>query len=658
MGNEEKTDIVDYCARRKIDFKFIPSYSLWQGGLYEKMIHVFKISFKHALNNRRLKIQEILTIAKESEAIVNSRPLTYVSEENYVPPLRPIDFLRPWTPISMPRLSEPETEWTARTATKEQLLQEWKTTNETLNRFGSRWCSEYLTSLREQYRTTHPHPRCFSEFTPKKDDIVLIQDKTLERGQWQIGQITSSPRTATKEQLLQEWKTTNETLNRFWSRWCSEYLTSLREQYRTTHPHPRYFSESTPKKDDIVLIQDKTLERGQWQIGQITSSSDGFQRSAEVRLPSRRLITRPINQLYKFEVESGKEHETEQSTASPDTPTQNGKGHPMMTRSKTLLKNAATLLTLITIFTSCGTTDAKTRCPSELTVPKTVIYATNCVSKGVAIAKYQLDGKDKLCCTSSRTASSKVSAIPFEIASYVPSHVCSFQPSSKCDSKKKIGTFNQVELYDGTLLVVPELHIAIKEYLDPEDFVCFDLEGSQQPPKQPYTGTSYFCDKNECHDNAPLFCTFGAPSAIFTTPTGSFVMKAWGITTRTYYGHLPYTSPNVTISITCVKGGAEVTTNLPVDALEACIGNYCLFVTNSTDSQVIFPTSLIAFDYDVDISVWSSGKLIQRKQLHCKAHAVCELMECTFCLEFMYNSHCWTKVQLAMSGIIAISILT
>ncbi|EYC35620.1 hypothetical protein Y032_1011g3388 [Ancylostoma ceylanicum] len=298
-------------------------------------------------------------------------------------------------------------------------------------------------------------------------------------------------------------------------------------------------------------------------------------------------------------------------------------------------------------------------CPGGLT--KFVISGTlEYVNDGLQFSENSAQSHATSCSfsTSSRTASSKVSAIPFEIASYVPSHVCSFQPSSKCDSKKKIGTFNQVELYDGTLLVVPELHIAIKEYLDPEDFVCFDLKGSQQPPKQPYTGTSYFCDKNECHDNAPLFCTFGAPSAIFTTPTGSFVMKAWGITTRTYYGHLPYTSPNVTISITCVKGGAEVTTNLPVDALEACIGNYCLFVTNSTDSQVIFPTSLIAFDYDVDISVWSSGKLIQRKQLHCKAHAVCELMECTFCLEFMYNSHCWTKVQLAMSGIIAISILT
>ncbi|KAK6741691.1 hypothetical protein RB195_009516 [Necator americanus] len=151
------------------------------------------------------------------------------------------------------------------------------------------------------------------------------------------------------------------------------------------------------QNDDIVLIHDKNLERGQWQVGQITSSSDDFQRSAEVRLPSRRLITRPINLLYKFEIENGKGHEGNQPNASLETPTPTEKGHPMMTRSKTILKNAATLFTFIAILAHCDTVNANTRCPSELTLQKTIIYATNCASQGVAVAKYKLDGSDKLC---------------------------------------------------------------------------------------------------------------------------------------------------------------------------------------------------------------------------------------------------------------------
>lgn len=47
-------NIIDYCARRRIDFKFIPSFSPWQGGLYEKMVHLFKTS---AVKNRLLWIE-------------------------------------------------------------------------------------------------------------------------------------------------------------------------------------------------------------------------------------------------------------------------------------------------------------------------------------------------------------------------------------------------------------------------------------------------------------------------------------------------------------------------------------------------------------------------------------------------------------------------
>lgn len=248
---EPNPDIIDYCARRRIDFKFIPSFSPWQGGLYEKMVHLFKMSFKHALNNRLLRIEELQTIAKETEAIVNSRPLTYVSEENFVPPLRPVDFLRPWTVLSLPRLEESE----------------WK------------------------------------------------------------------PKTTTKDQLIDEWNETNMALNRFWNRWSTEYLTTLREQYRTNHPHPRCTNHSQPRKNDIVLIQEKNHERGQWQIGQIVSSSDDYVRSADVRLPSKKIITRPINLLCKFEVDDAStEDKSSIDTSSSSKPRTHG--HPMMTRSK------------------------------------------------------------------------------------------------------------------------------------------------------------------------------------------------------------------------------------------------------------------------------------------------------------------------------------
>lgn len=74
-------DILDYCTKQRIQMKFIPAMSPWQGGIYEKMIDLFKKSFKHAVGTKLLDLDDITTTVKESEAIVNTRPLTYVTNE-------------------------------------------------------------------------------------------------------------------------------------------------------------------------------------------------------------------------------------------------------------------------------------------------------------------------------------------------------------------------------------------------------------------------------------------------------------------------------------------------------------------------------------------------------------------------------------------------
>ncbi|KAK6029371.1 hypothetical protein OSTOST_04517 [Ostertagia ostertagi] len=168
--NEEEQidpDVMDFCAQRKIEFKFIPSFSPWQGGLYEKMIHIFKVSFKHALNNRILKLEELRTLAKETETIVNNRPSHLPVEENdQITPLRPMDFLHPWTTLSLPRVNEETSQWEPSTTTKENLLEVWKSIDSMLNRFWRRWTSEYLTSLREHYCMTHPPAARDASTTP------------------------------------------------------------------------------------------------------------------------------------------------------------------------------------------------------------------------------------------------------------------------------------------------------------------------------------------------------------------------------------------------------------------------------------------------------------------------------------------------------------
>ncbi|KAL6737581.1 hypothetical protein Aduo_011210 [Ancylostoma duodenale] len=217
-------DIIDYCTKRRIQVKFIPSLSPWQGGIYEKMIDIFKKSFKHAIGNRVMNLDDIKTIAKEAEAIVNTRPLTYISDDSDHIPLRPIDFLRPSALLSGPNPDDPPDEW--------------------------------------------------------------------------------QPLDNTREALLVAWHKTSEALNTFWKRWTHEYLTSLREQYKRTHKTPRSHDEEPPKLNDIVMIHDSTLNKGQWKLGRIIGSKDNYKRSVDIRLPSKKVITRPLNLVYDLEVSS------------------------------------------------------------------------------------------------------------------------------------------------------------------------------------------------------------------------------------------------------------------------------------------------------------------------------------------------------------------
>ncbi|EPB71745.1 phlebovirus glycoprotein G1 [Ancylostoma ceylanicum] len=349
-------------------------------------------------------------------------------------------------------------------------------------------------------------------------------------------------------------------------------------------------------------------------------------------------------------------------------------------------------------FSIFNTSLSHTRCPAEINTPKTIIYATNCIAKGIVIAK--LNESKKLCwfpltcptgsirvpipfqqnhgmcgpecrcpswttscsfSSSPRKENSRISNIPFNIASYRPEHVCSFSPSDNCDKRKRIDKFNQVQLYDDTLLIVPELHVIIKDYIDADDFLCFDVNGDQRAAKMPYTGTSYFCNKNNCDDHAELFCTFGTPSAILVTPEGgeSLLVKAWGVTTKEYYGHIPVEPSHPSISRTCSKGGIHISVTSPTTAIEACINSYCQFVADPSDSNIVFPMTFAAFNYKVEISAWNDGKLIYQQGIECQASPVCELIECSLCFEFIYNPNCWSRTQIVMTGtILFVALLT
>lgn len=75
------TDIAKDCAMNKIDWKINPPTAAWWGGWWERLIRILKDLLRKTLGRTCLNFEELQTILCDCEAILNARPLTYMSED-------------------------------------------------------------------------------------------------------------------------------------------------------------------------------------------------------------------------------------------------------------------------------------------------------------------------------------------------------------------------------------------------------------------------------------------------------------------------------------------------------------------------------------------------------------------------------------------------
>ncbi|KAK6034477.1 hypothetical protein COOONC_28004 [Cooperia oncophora] len=254
-----------------------------------------------------------------------------------------------------------------------------------------------------------------------------------------------------------------------------------------------------------------------------------------------------------------------------------------------------------------------------------------------------------------------------ESQTYHKDFTISFRPtkSDRCSAKRKIGNFNQIEHYDGGTLLVPHLQVAVKDYLNNEDFICISPKGERVSTEPPYQGTSAFCEKHQCSDKANKFCIYDVPITLFdfsssTSSTLLIPIKAWGTTTTEFYPHnLQTYAESILILTNCSKGGLEIKADQEIDIIEACIASYCIFASHVSTTSLLFPTELVVFKYTIQVTAWQNGLSVHQSSLTCPAHPICEILHCSFCLEKLYNTQCWTNFDILLattSFVIAISL--
>ena len=157
------------------------------GGHFERFVRTIKASLAIAISRKLLTLEEFTTVVKEAENIVNSRPLTYQSDETRDIPLTPSQLAWGRDLTLMPPLLQPgdplDEDYDAK-ATRAQYVM----LSNALERFRKRWHTEYFLSLREKH-----YNKCVENPTHhlRVRQLVMVKHDNIHRIEWPLGGITA-----------------------------------------------------------------------------------------------------------------------------------------------------------------------------------------------------------------------------------------------------------------------------------------------------------------------------------------------------------------------------------------------------------------------------------------------------------------------------------
>lgn len=148
-----------------VKFYFIPPYSPWFGGFYERLNSSIKSALKKSLGRAQLSFQELYTILTEIESFINHRPITHVTDDIGDPlPLRPIDFIQ-----------TPEPPLQLNSSQREQLTLRFKHRKTVLTSVWNQWKKQYLHQLNKW----NEHKIKCTNKKAKIGDVVIVNPLTM-----------------------------------------------------------------------------------------------------------------------------------------------------------------------------------------------------------------------------------------------------------------------------------------------------------------------------------------------------------------------------------------------------------------------------------------------------------------------------------------------
>ena len=169
--------IADFATSLTINWVFNPPSAPHMGGAWERLVRSVKEVMYGLVKNHILTDPQLLTLLTEAESIINSRPLTHLSEDvNDLGALTPNHILlghhRNWASIA----DIEDCDVGSR--------KKYKQVQAIANVFWKRWKNEYLPTLMKRTKWKNENP------TYSIGELVLLQDDDVKRGKWPLARIT------------------------------------------------------------------------------------------------------------------------------------------------------------------------------------------------------------------------------------------------------------------------------------------------------------------------------------------------------------------------------------------------------------------------------------------------------------------------------------
>ncbi|XP_055623055.1 uncharacterized protein LOC129766512 [Toxorhynchites rutilus septentrionalis] len=169
----------NYCVDSGISFFFIPARSPHFGGLWEAGVKSFKFHFRRIFGGHSYTLDEFSTATIHIEGILNSRPLTPLTDHpDDLAVLTPGHFL-----IGEPMFSIPEPDVTNINTNRLSRLQ---TMRRSVQDFWNRWSRDYVSQLHQRSKWKRATTNI------QVGALVLLKQSNLPPFLWNLGKIVET----------------------------------------------------------------------------------------------------------------------------------------------------------------------------------------------------------------------------------------------------------------------------------------------------------------------------------------------------------------------------------------------------------------------------------------------------------------------------------